>query len=60
MRKQETFKMPDGSVLKLTNELYECGEALMPIVDEICESVQKLAPELRRLKADNAGLCRPS
>ena len=34
-------------MLKLTNELYECGEALMPIVDEICESVQKLAPELR-------------
>ena len=50
---QETFKMPDGSVLKLTNELYECGEALMPIVDEICESVQKLAPELRRLALDN-------
>jgi len=50
---QETFTMPDGSVLKLTNELYECGEAMMPIVDEICESVQKLAPEFRRYALDN-------
>lgn len=49
---RETFTMPDGSVLKLTNELYECGEALMPIVDELCESVQKCPPDARRLVLD--------
>jgi|MDSW01.3.fsa_nt_gb actin-related protein 7 len=50
---QETFAMPDGSALKLTNELYECGEAVMPIVDDVCECVQKCSSELRRFVLDS-------
>lgn len=44
--------MRDGSVLKLTNELYECGEAVVSSVDDVFESVQKCSPELRRLVLD--------
>jgi actin-related protein 7 len=60
----ETFNMPDGSTLKLTTELYECGEALMrparegdgtsgSIVDEICESVDKCSLETKRVVLDH-------
>lgn len=60
----ETFDMPDGSTLKLTTELYECGEALMrparegegvsgSIVDEICESVDKCSLEMKRVVLDH-------
>jgi actin-related protein 7 len=45
--------MPDGRALKLTNELYECGEAVMPIVDDVCECVQKCSSELRRFVLDS-------
>lgn len=49
---QETFTMPNGTALKLTSELYECGEALMPIVDEMCECIQKCSPDMRRIVLD--------